>query len=152
LFRYADDNPARFVDLTALELPPPGGYSQPPIQTCAVPYCIRRCLEDTFHVDPTQIAVVPNVLLPMVTGLVITSPGTIALPFDCRSFWRTRYLLLHEYYHVVGQWANGITYTRYFGGGLNPKTNHWEVQAWDFADAHADDFRKSIKKCRCGSE
>jgi hypothetical protein len=44
----------------------------------------------------------------------VTRPGIIYISMTCDEFWKgPEWFVLHEYYHVVEQWANGMTVFSY---------------------------------------
>jgi RHS repeat-associated protein len=140
LYRYAAGNPIRFVDTSGLAPETTSG-------SCSMGNCVKRCLKQIFHnANVENVTVLPNNPVAALTGRIITRPNTIYLPFECDTFWRMRLFVLHEYYHVIGQWANGLTVREYL---RDP--DRWEEHAWRFAFAKIEDFNKCVKNCRhCG--
>jgi hypothetical protein len=77
-------------------------------------------------------------------ALATTRRGRIYLRGEAAAFYADRWLLLHEYWHVIGQWQRGtLTVPRYLlecarRGYWN---NRFEVEARAFADAHTGALR-----------
>lgn len=76
-----------------------------------------------------------------------TRCGRILLADSADDFWRDSELVLHEYFHVLRQWQTGrLTRVRYLvewarrGYWLNA----FEIEARDFASAHADQMRRLL--------
>lgn len=73
-----------------------------------------------------------------------TRRGRIYLRDDAASFFADPALLLHEYWHVIGQWQKGeLTVVRYLLECLRRgyARNRFEVEARAFAEAHAPGLR-----------
>jgi len=116
---------------------------------------MKECLEKIFgqSVDGVQVVIDP----PMVyrhlgvdkqgnpeTGAV-TRPGTIYTNLSCNQFWGSpASFILHEYFHVLRQWANGMTIFSY---ALTFLAKEEEAKAFGVANAP-----KLMECLQCGSK
>src|SRR5215472_158935 len=80
-------------------------------------------------------------------AVATTRPGRIYLRGSARDFWSNPALMLHEYWHVIGQWQRGtLTAPRYLAECLRRGywNNRFEVEARAFADAHGGRLRARL--------
>jgi|SRR5215469_740767 len=76
-----------------------------------------------------------------------TRRGRIYLRGSAADFWSNPTLLLHEYWHVIGQWERRtLTVPRYLGECLRRGywNNRFEVEARAFAAAHGGRLRARL--------
>jgi hypothetical protein len=77
-------------------------------------------------------------------ALATTRRGRIYLRGDAAAFFADPWLVLHEYWHVIGQWQRGtLTVPRYLLECLRRGywNNRFEVEARQFAHRHARALR-----------
>jgi hypothetical protein len=77
-------------------------------------------------------------------ALATTRRGRIYLRGDAAAFFADPRLVLHEYWHVIGQWQRGtLTVPRYLLECLRRGywNNRFEVEARQFANRHARGLR-----------
>jgi hypothetical protein len=80
-------------------------------------------------------------------AIATTRRGRIYLRGSAADFWRNPTLLLHEYWHVIGQWERRtLTAPRYLAECLRRGywNNRFEVEARAFADAHSGRLRARL--------
>jgi hypothetical protein len=78
-----------------------------------------------------------------------TRRNRILLRHSAETFWRDDELILHEYFHVLRQWQPGrLTIWRYLVESLwrGYWRNCFEIEAREFAAAHADRFRRAVQR------
>jgi hypothetical protein len=117
----------------------------------AVPPEIRAALEHLFGESVAHVRVIEHSWLARLHGraLATTRPGRIYLRGGAAAFFGDPSLMLHEYWHVLGQWQRGtLTVPRYLlecarRGYWN---NRFEVEAREFAAAHAGALRSLIAR------
>jgi hypothetical protein len=80
-------------------------------------------------------------------AIATTRRRRIYLRGSARDFWSNPTLLLHEYWHVIGQWERRtLTAPRYLAECLRRGywNNRFEVEARAFADAHSARLRARL--------
>ena len=80
-------------------------------------------------------------------AIATTRRGRIYLRGSAADFWSNPTLLLHEYWHVIGQWERRtLTAPRYLAECLRRGywNNRFEVEARAFADAHSARLRARL--------
>ena len=113
---------------TPREAPPP-----PPV---------RAALEHLFGESIGEVRVIEHAWRVRLHGRAVatTRPNRIYLRGSAASFFADPRLMLHEYWHVLGQWQRGtLTVPRYVAECLRRGYwhNRFEVEARAFADRHA---------------
>lgn len=81
-------------------------------------------------------------------AIATTRRGRIYLRGSAADFWSNPALLLHEYWHVIGQWEPGaLTAPRYLAECLRRGywNNRFEVEARAFAEAHSGRLRERLR-------
>jgi len=84
-------------------------------------------------------------------ALATTRRGRIYLRGEASAFFGDPWLLLHEYWHVIGQWQRGtLTVPRYLAECLRHGywNNRFEVEARAFADTHTAALRAALARAR----
>jgi hypothetical protein len=117
--------------------------------------CLQGCLEKLFgqtlpiYITPYSNA--PSALL----GYYVSGYGTIDLPGGCDDFFKSNFLVLHEYYHVVYQWQyHPATFIfNYAWQAIKSGFDHDSIPAEQDADAFADGpayqvLTDCLKKCK----
>jgi hypothetical protein len=107
-----------------------------------VPAGVSRALERLFGEPVAHVVVIEHSWFARLHARAhaTTRRGHIYLSGDAAAFFANPWLLLHEYWHVIRQWQPGtLTVRRYLlecvrRGYWN---NRFEVEAREFADAHA---------------
>ena len=99
-------------------------------------------LEELFGERIAHVRVIEHSWFVRLHGRAIatTRRGRIYLRGTARSFFADPWLMLHEYWHVIGQWQRGtLTVPRYLleCARRGYWDNRFEVEARAFADAHA---------------
>ncbi len=77
-------------------------------------------------------------------AIATTRRGRIYLSSTAAEFFGNPWLMLHEYWHVIGQWEpRTLTVGRYIAECLRKGywNNRFEVEARAFADAHVHELR-----------
>ena len=80
-------------------------------------------------------------------AIATTRRGRIYLRGSAADFWSNHTLLLHEYWHVIGQWERRtLTAPRYLAECLRRGywNNRFEVEARAFADTHSARLRARL--------
>lgn len=103
---------------------------------------MRSALERILGERVGHVRVIEHSLMARLHGraLATTRRSRIYLRGDAAAFFANPWLLLHEYWHVIGQWQPGtLTVARYALECLRRGywNNRFEVEARAFADAHA---------------
>lgn len=112
----------------------------------ALPEALRAALERLLGERVGHVRIIENSRFARLHpgALATTRRGCIYLRFDAASFFSDPRLVLHEYWHVIGQWQRGeLTVARYLLECLRHgyTRNRFEVEARAFADAHAPGLR-----------
>ena len=115
----------------------------------------RECLTKIFGVPVDDIDVYDysGLVTALHGGMNTSRRNSIFLVSNCRSFWRSPALVLHEYNHVIDQWNRGRLSEGAYGfesiiqwvNGRDPHDdNKWERAADFFADTHAQSLRECV--------
>lgn len=93
-----------------------------------------------------RVRVIENSLFARLHGRAVatTRRGSIYLRRCAAEFFEDPWLMLHEYWHVIGQWEpRRLTIRRYLAECVRHGywNNPFEVEARAFADAHVHRFR-----------
>jgi len=115
----------------------------------ALPPAVRTALEHLLGESVAHVRVIEHSWLARLHGraLATTRRGHIYLRGDAAGFFLDPRLLLHEYWHVIGQWQRGtLTLWRYAAECLRHGywDNRFEVEARAFAERHAQALRALI--------
>ena len=120
-----------------------------PLGLCRASPKMLECLKEVFGdgVDSVSITRDPDFVFdhlgPGVQGAV-TRPGKIYISMPCDDFWGgPPEFVLHEYYHVVRQWADGMTILSYIFSFVAK-----EREAEEFARENGRSLRKCLSGCR----
>jgi hypothetical protein len=113
----------------------------------------RSALAEIFGQAVDQVRVIENSWYAKLHGRAqaTTRPGRIYLRGGAEQFFADPELVLHEYYHVLRQWAPGeLTIARYLWeswkrGYLD---NRFEIEAREFAADHLHRFRALLSRAR----
>jgi hypothetical protein len=113
------------------------------------PPAVRAALEQLFGTSITHVRVIEHALRVRLHGraLATTRSGRIFLRGAAAHFFADPHLMLHEYWHVLGQWQPGsLTLRRYLAECLRNGywNNRFEIEARAFADRHAAALRGLI--------
>jgi hypothetical protein len=116
-----------------------------------LPAAIAAALAEIFGENVAHVRVIEHSLYARLHGraLATTRRGRIYLRGGADAFFADPWLLLHEYWHVVGQWQRGtLTVPRYLAECLRRGywNNRFEVEARAFADAHARALRVALTR------
>lgn len=117
-----------------------------PARLAPPPAALAAALEQVLGESVAHVEVIEHSLYARLhlRALATTRRGRIYLRGEAAAFFADPWLLLHEYWHVIGQWQRGtLTVPRYLlecarRGYWN---NRFEVEARAFADAHAGTLR-----------
>jgi len=114
-----------------------------------VPPAIRAALEHLLGEAVDHVTVIEHSWYARLHGraLATTRPGRIYLRGPAAAFFADPHLVLHEYWHVIGQWQRGtLTVPRYLLECLRHGywDNRFEVEARAFAATHAGALRELI--------
>jgi len=106
-----------------------------------MPTGLRRLLLELFGEQIDSVRVVERSLFNMMhmRPRAVTRRGTIYLSGDLAEFWSDPELVVHEYFHVLRQWATGeLTLLRYLRECLARGywNNRYEIEARGFAALH----------------
>ena len=108
-----------------------------------LPEPVRAALEAILGESVAHVRVIEHSLFARLhlRALATTRRGRIYLRDDAAAFFANPSLLLHEYWHVIGQWQRGtLTVPRYLIECLRHGywKNRFEVEARAFAAAHTE--------------
>jgi hypothetical protein len=114
-----------------------------------LPEEVRVALEEILGESVAHVRVIEHSRYVRVHGraLATTRRGRIYLRGSAAAFFANPWLLLHEYWHVIGQWQRGtLTVPRYLRECLRRGywNNRFEVEARAFADLHAGALRARL--------
>ena len=117
-----------------------------PARFAPPPAALAAALEQILGESIAHVQVIEHSLYARLhlRALATTRRGRIYLRGGAAAFYANPWLLLHEYWHVIGQWQRGtLTVPRYLlecarRGYWN---NRFEVEAREFADAHTGALR-----------
>ncbi len=118
-----------------------------------LPAAIQAALEEVFGESVAHVRVIEHSLHARLHGraLATTRRGRIYLRGEAAAFFANPWLLLHEYWHVIGQWQRGtLTVPRYLSECLKRGywNNRFEVEAREFADTHSGALRVGLARAR----
>jgi hypothetical protein len=121
----------------------------------ALPPAIRAALEEILGESVAHVRVIEHSLYTRLLGraLATTRRGRIYLRGEAGAFFANPWLLLHEYWHVIGQWQRGtLTVPRYLAECLRRGywNNRFEIEARAFADAHSSALRAGLARAAGG--
>jgi hypothetical protein len=110
---------------------------------------VRAALEQLFGESIGHVRVIEHSWRVRLHGraLATTRPERIYLRGTAAQFFADPHLMLHEYWHVLGQWQRGsLTVPRYLAECLRRGywNNRFEVEARAFAERHAAALRALI--------
>jgi len=116
-----------------------------------LPEAVRAALEEIFGERVDHVRVIEHSLYARLHGRAIatTRRGRIYLSGGADAFFANPPLLLHEYWHVIGQWQRGtLSVPRYLLECLKRGywNNRFEVEARAFAAAHAEGLRAALAR------
>jgi hypothetical protein len=114
-----------------------------------VPAPIQAALEKILGESVAHVRVIEHSLYARLhlRAIATTRRGRIYLSGDAAAFFANPTLLLHEYWHVIGQWQRGtLTVPRYLLECLRRGywNNRFEVEARAFAAAHTAGLRAAL--------
>jgi hypothetical protein len=112
---------------------------------CPPDFCQKWCLEKVFGepVGGVQVIVDPEMFARHMDGHGSTTrEGTIYTSLSCSGFWGLPRHVLHEYFHVLRQWAHGMTIISYLFSYRQK-----EKEAEDFAKANERSFTQCLQTC-----
>jgi hypothetical protein len=120
-----------------------------------LPEPVRAALEEIFGEAVGHVRVIEHSRYARLHGRAIatTRRGRIYLRGGAAAFFANPSLLLHEYWHVIGQWQRGtLTVTRYLIECLKRGywNNRFEVEARAFAAAHSERLRAALTRAAAG--
>jgi hypothetical protein len=120
-------------------------------RVAVVPPEIRAALEQLLGESVAHVRVIEHSRYVRLHGraLATTRPGRIYLRGGAAAFFADPRLMLHEYWHVIGQWERRtLTVPRYLLECLRRGywNNRFEVEARDFAATHAGALRSLIER------
>jgi hypothetical protein len=113
---------------------------------------MKKCLEEIFgqSIDSIDVVIDPAMVCrhhgdddqgnPKLGAT--TRPNTIYFNFPCNRFWADPEFVLHEYFHVVRQWGQGMTRPGYIALA-------WirEKEARDFAAQNVNRLKECLLSC-----
>ena len=114
-----------------------------------LPAPVRVALEEIFGESVAHVRVIEHSLYARLhlRAIATTRRGRIYLSGEAAAFFADPSLLLHEYWHVIGQWQRGtLTVPRYLLECLRRGywNNRFEVEARAFAAAHTQALRAAL--------
>jgi hypothetical protein len=118
-----------------------------------LPAALAEALAGIFGESVTHVRVIEYSRYARLHGraLATTRRGHVYLRGAAAAFFGDPWLLLHEYWHVIGQWQRGtLTVPRYLAECLRHGywNNRFEVEARAFADAHTPALRAALARTR----
>ena len=116
-----------------------------------LPEAVRAALEAILGESVAHVRVIEHSLYARLhlRAIATTRRGRIYLSGEAAGFFANPSLLLHEYWHVIGQWQRGtLTVPRYLLECLRRGywNNRFEVEARAFAAAHTGALRASLAR------
>lgn len=151
LFGYAEGSPSTWTDVNGL-----GPVNRSNLPRCKPTQEMIDCLSTLFEPFVNEfpevgIMVDPDFLSYHGDAKATTRPGWIYVQ-SCESFFDDPYTMLEEYYHVVVQWAQGMSMFGYAMGyvfsGFDYYRNPYEIEAKFFATEYGEWF-ESCANIRC---
>jgi hypothetical protein len=118
-----------------------------------LPAAVGAALAEIFGESVAHVRVIQYSRYARLHGraLATTRRNRIYLRGEASAFFADPWLLLHEYWHVIGQWQRGtLTIPRYLAECLRHGywNNRFEVEARAFADAHSVALRAALARGR----
>jgi len=112
----------------------------------ALPESVGAALNALLGAHVHRVRVIENSLFVRLHGRAVatTRRNRIYLRRSAAEFFEDPWLMLHEYWHVIGQWEpRKLTIGRYLAECVRHGywNNRFEVEARAFADAHAHQLR-----------
>jgi hypothetical protein len=122
-----------------------------------LPAALEAALAEILGESVAHVRVIEHSLYARLHGraLATTRPGRIYLRGEAAAFFADPWLVLHEYWHVIGQWQRGtLTVARYLAECLRRGywNNRFEVEARAFADLHARALRAALARAAAADE
>lgn len=122
----------------------------------SLPAPVRAALEEIFGESVAHVRVIEHSLYARLhlRAIATTRRGRIYLRDGAAAFFANPALLLHEYWHVIGQWQRGtLTVPRYLIECLRRgySSNRYEVEARAFAAAHTEVLRMALARAAAGA-
>jgi len=123
---------------------------------CYPPKDVELALESLFGVAVRQVKVVQYSIFVRFhwRAIATTRPYRIYLRGSGNEFFADSALMLHEYFHVLRQWATGdLTITRYLGECFRRGywDNRYEIEAREFTSTEIFRFRALLAQHRTAS-
>jgi len=120
-----------------------------------LPAPVRAALEEILGESVAHVRVIEHSLYARahLRAIATTRRGRIYLADGADAFFANPSLLLHEYWHVIGQWQRGrLTVPRYLLESLRRGywNNRFEVEARAFAAAHTQALRAALARAGAG--
>ena len=120
-------------------------------RAAALPAPVAAALEEILGEAVRHVRIIEHSLYARLHGgaVATTRRGRIYLRGEARAFFADPSLLLHEYWHVIGQWQRGtLTVPRYLIECLKRgyRNNRFEVEARAFTAAHAQALRAALER------
>jgi hypothetical protein len=121
-----------------------------------VPRELDAALEELFGAPVRHVRIFEHSWFARLHGRAIatTRRGRIYLRGSAADFWSNPELVLHEYWHVIGQWqTRSLTTPRYLAECLRCGywNNRFEIEARAFAAANAARLRERLRRLRPAS-
>jgi hypothetical protein len=115
-----------------------------------LPEPVSASLETLFERPVNHVQVFEHSIFVRLHGRAIatTRPGRIYLRGSGAEFFDNPWLMLHEYCHVINQWeSRTLTIRTYLAECMRRGywNNRFEVEAREFADAHAHRLRSMLQ-------
>ena len=116
-----------------------------------LPAALEAALEAIFGESVAHVRVIEHSRFARLhlRAIATTRRGRIYLRGGADAFFADPSLVLHEYWHVIGQWQRGtLTVPRYLAECLRRGywNNRFEVEARTFADAHSAALRAALAR------
>ncbi len=121
-----------------------------------IPDHVRASLADVFRGAVEDVRVIEHSWFAWLhaRALATTRPGCIYLRGSADEFFENPEMVLHEFYHVLGQWQpRALTVGRYVREWLRKGywDNRFEVEAREFATDHHYRFRARLAHHRAAA-
>ncbi len=122
-----------------------------------LPAAVQAALEAIFGESVAHVRVIEHSRYARLHGraLATTRRNHIYLRGAADAFFADPWLVLHEYWHVIGQWQRGtLTVPRYLAECVRSGywNNRFEVEARAFADAHTAGLRAAVARAAAADE
>ena len=120
-------------------------------RAAVLPAAVEAALAAIFGESVAHVRVIEHSRYARLHGraLATTRRGHIYLRGAADAFFADPWLVLHEYWHVIGQWQRGtLTVPRYLAECVRSGywNNRFEVEARAFADAHTAALRAAVAR------